>query len=134
MDPRRPSGVGDGTDSPANGLLVRVEIEPDGAHVVVEGELDLATAGYLIYWLTEYVHLGLIVDLSGVPFCDSQGIHALVQLRQLCAGAGRSFGVVGLTESVRRIIEMAGLTRYLALPAPGDERTGDVRAGDVSDR
>ncbi|MFG2006800.1 STAS domain-containing protein [Spirillospora sp. NPDC048911] len=55
------------------------------------GELDLATAGSFRDLLVETIGKGcpnVVVDMSGVTFCDSQGLSALLAGGAACRGHG----------------------------------------------
>jgi anti-anti-sigma factor len=80
----------------------------------LSGELDLATAPLLHEQLerTTRVSETVVVDLSGVQFIDSSGLHVLVQAeRQLRASGGRLVLVSG-PRRVRRIFELTDLVGY----------------------
>ncbi len=118
-----------------NDALAVHESEVDGVRLLeVFGELDLATAPRLCAAL-DAARAGrakrLVVDLTGVDFCDSTGLRALIgasneirvgggRLAIAClpAGAvGRLFDVVGARESLRVFDSQAeALTSVAVLP------------------
>jgi anti-sigma B factor antagonist len=78
----------------------------------VEGEIDLATAGQLgdalLAALTRTsgsVHL----DMSGVEFMDTSGVHVLVAAQRRAALMGGHLGLVYASPAVQRICSLAGL-------------------------
>jgi len=70
-----------------------VSVQPRGAHqcVLVTGELDLATAGRIEPAVVALIDAGCAVveiDLRGLEFIDSSGIHELLRCREHAAGRG----------------------------------------------
>jgi len=59
----------------------------------------------------------LILDLSAVSFCDSQGIRALMLAHQLAEASGRSFTIRGVTGNVEQVLRIAGVLDLLTLTA-----------------
>jgi anti-sigma B factor antagonist len=102
--------------------------EDEGSISVVRagGELDLATAPQLVRAIA--VAAGgrrprVLVDLAAVEFCDSAGLRALLgAAREVEAGAGRLVVAVEPGGMVARLLEMAGLTEFLRVRAPGEAR------------
>jgi len=119
----RQHGYGyDGSSAPfdlgdASPLDLRVRAHgDDGAEVVVAGEVDFATHGSLLDTLAEELEGGrrrLVLDLRGVPFCDSTGLGVLVQVRQRAVATGGWLRVVAPTEAVRRALEITSLDRLI---------------------
>jgi anti-sigma B factor antagonist len=88
----------------------------DLAVVRVTGELDVDTTPLLRGHLVDCInngHVKFVLDLSGLSFCDSSGLHLLVTT----AGRVRSRdGFVRLsspTRQVRRVLHLTGLTAVL---------------------
>jgi anti-anti-sigma factor len=84
--------------------------------VAVRGELDLTTAPELLHALSVAIDSGrpvLVVDLSGVAFCDSSGLSALVRTRNRLDEIGGVVGLVGATPIVQRVLDISGLTEVL---------------------
>lgn len=96
---------------------VDVVIESAGATVIVLGDLDLATAQPFLdraLPLFDRAAGDLTVDLTGVGFCDSSGLAALVALRRRCAADGWRLRTVNLQPHVRRtVVDYGGLGDYL---------------------
>jgi anti-sigma B factor antagonist len=93
-------------------LQVRHRDLGDGLCVVVlDGEIDLATAPDLKAAVTELLPKGLnrfIVDLSGVRHMDSTGLGVLVGFRRRLADDSR-IAIAGARSNVRAVIELTGL-------------------------
>jgi anti-sigma B factor antagonist len=81
--------------------------------VTVEGELDMVNAPAVAEALDALVGIGapVVVDLTGLSFIDSSGIHALLQPR---AEHG-SIEIVCPPGNVRRTLEVTRLERVLTV-------------------
>jgi anti-sigma B factor antagonist len=85
---------------------------PDAVRLVVEGEVDLAEGARLqdeLQRLIADARSPAIVDLSGVTFFNSTGIGALVTAQRSATARGVRL-VVEVSPSVRRVLEICGLT------------------------
>jgi anti-sigma B factor antagonist len=93
-------------------LQVRHRDLGDGLCVVVlDGEVDLATAPVLKSAVTELPPTGLsrfVLDLSGVGHMDSTGLGVLVGFRRRLADHSR-MAIAGARSNVRAVIELTGL-------------------------
>jgi len=96
---------------------VDVVIDATGATVTVVGDLDLVSAQPFLdraLPLLDRDAGDLTVDMTGVGFCDSSGLTALVKLRQRCAAGGWQLRTVNLQPPVQRIVvDYVGLGDYL---------------------
>jgi anti-anti-sigma factor len=84
----------------------------------VAGELDLATAPSLTAALQAALASGareIWIDLSGVTFMDSSGLHALLAVRDRLHHDGRRLAVIAPSGPVRRLLELTGVDRILAV-------------------
>jgi anti-sigma B factor antagonist len=81
------------------------------------GELDLATAPRLCALLDEARHervRRLVVDLTGVDFCDSTGLRALMAASTELRHAGGRLAVVVLPDgAVARLFDVTGIRESL---------------------
>ena len=57
----------------------------------------------------------LILDFSGVTFMDSSGIALLIRARQRMQELGGTADVCGAAAQARRVLDAAGLKRYLTI-------------------
>ncbi len=57
----------------------------------------------------------ILTDLSGCNYCDSSGLSALLLGNRLCGGADGRFVVSGLSDGVRKIMDLAGLNALLLI-------------------
>lgn len=89
-------------------LTVRVQ---HGAHgrVVIEvgGELDFAAVeGLRERLLPATEHGTVVLDMSGVTFCDSSGVRTLVEADQNARRHGGAFRVAAPSEHVLRVLAL----------------------------
>lgn len=98
----------------------RVELAPDRERVIVRvlGELDLATAAEVEGPLTELLDSGfgsVVLDLRGVTFIDSSGIHVLLRSHQHAERLGAQlWTIVGASRS-REVLEITGAIDHLSV-------------------
>ena len=78
------------------------------------GELDLAVAARVGEALAD--HEISAVELSGVTFMDSVGLHALLEARYDRERTGGTLRIVAASAAVRRLFELVGLTELLDPP------------------
>ncbi len=93
-------------------LPIAVEDRGPVTVVAVGGELDLSSAPELLQALTRLVDAGrrdLVVDLSGVRFCDSSGLSVLVRVKNRLDGLGGDVTLAGAHPIVQRVLEVSGL-------------------------
>ncbi|MFJ3496911.1 STAS domain-containing protein [Streptomyces sp. NPDC086091] len=86
--------------------------ERSGGRIVVAaaGALDLHTAGGL-YARAERLlagHALVVVDLSGIEFCDSTGYNALLRLRRRALEADTRFVLAAAPPVVGRLLALTG--------------------------
>jgi anti-sigma B factor antagonist len=92
-----------------NAFTVTAEVISDVVVLVVAGELDTLTGLRLVdAGLDALSHKPreLIMDLDGVTFFSSAGLHAVIALRDVAGRMGSSFSVRNPSEPVRRIIQI----------------------------
>jgi anti-sigma B factor antagonist len=107
-------------------LNVSTSSRGDHAVVTATGELDLYTAPRLQTALAALLRgqeRRVVVDLSGVEFCDSTGMNVLLTAMKRLKEQGGAFELAGPRPAVRRILQVTGLDSVFtivdALPAPG---------------
>jgi anti-anti-sigma factor len=78
----------------------------------VGGELDVHTAtalGDAVNALFEQGVSTIVIDASGLRFCDSSGIQVLVQARERALEAGGSVTITGVHGAVEKVLTVTGL-------------------------
>lgn len=99
---------------------------PQGAHIVVSvhGEIDLYTAPRLRAELDRVLArsepVQLIVDMSGVEFCDSTGVNVLLAGYRRARETGGDLELAAPRPALRKILQVTGLEsvfRVVAAPA-----------------
>ena len=97
------------------GLSLEITDGAAGAcRVAAAGELDIATADQLVEAVETRCHGRLVVelDLAGVTFLDSSGIHALMRLSSSSIG----FAVCrDFQPQVQRVLEVSGTLELIPL-------------------
>ncbi|WP_322974421.1 STAS domain-containing protein [Actinacidiphila epipremni] len=81
------------------------------ALITVTGELDFSTAADLRDTLddTPMTAAGLVIDLTGLRYCDSTGLTVLVTAFQQAKRAGAPLALAGLNATLNRVFDIAGL-------------------------
>ncbi len=87
---------------------LRVEQDVEGVTLHVEGQLDSRTTGPI--WRQVQAALqqpaNLVLNASGVRYCDISGVGLLVDLRRRQEEAGKAFRIEGLSEEFQRLLAM----------------------------
>ncbi|MFI8293689.1 STAS domain-containing protein [Streptomyces sp. NPDC085614] len=120
---RRPATPADMIDGNTFPPPVSVAFEPGPRRVRarVRGEIDMDDAGGLREDLTAALRAssaGLDVDLGAVTFCDSSGLHVLLDLNRLAAETGKSLVLTTLSRPVARLLQVTGSRRLLTVREP----------------
>ncbi len=86
-------------------------------------ELDLATSesvvaqGYAAIACSAWV----LLDLTGLSFCDAQGLSAFVRIANQADAAGCGFGLIGPRPPVAKILRISGLDSRMRAFATVDD-------------
>jgi anti-sigma B factor antagonist len=98
--------------------------DPRAIRLTVSGELDYTSAPRLRAALDEVPLApgsGLIIDLSGLTFCDSSGISVLVAAHHLANAAGSTLALAAVPPAVLKVFEITGLHHIFSIyPDPED--------------
>jgi anti-sigma B factor antagonist len=109
-------------------LRVRVlPAENDGPTIVeAAGELDFTSINRLRAVLLPLVAAGTVVlDAAGVTFCDSAGLHAILQANRDARTHGQTFRVAAPSGQLARVMELAGALQVLAVFPDARTALGD---------
>ena len=91
--------------------------EGDYAVLVYTGEIDFNTSANVRDAIIAELDAGnkVLVDLSGVNYIDSSTIASLVQGLQHSKGKGLSLGLVGVRDSVLKVLKISNLDNIFAM-------------------
>ncbi|MDJ0657825.1 MAG: STAS domain-containing protein [Xanthomonadales bacterium] len=92
--------------------------DEDGFRIVsVSGEVDLSWSSDVRSAILDALnqHSAVLVELSGVSYIDSSGIAALVEGYQTSKSRGASFGLLGISDAVRAVLELARLDQVFPI-------------------
>ncbi len=98
---------------PHNGLRGLIVNGDAHTRVVLEGELDLASAPALREQLDAVVEAGtgnVEIDMADVTFCDSSALSELLVAARRLEENGRRLQVVNPSEFCAHLLQLSGLT------------------------
>ena len=101
----------------APSLLFQVEHQDGETRLTIGGEIDNTTAQALEERATSLLSSRpsvLVLDFSGVVFCDSSGIAAILRTYNKALPRGTRLSIEHTSPHVRKVFEVVGLTRLLA--------------------
>ena len=104
--------------------LIEERFEPGGLTLVVNGELDIATAPALRERLNAAIDAGthrLVIDLTSLSFLDSVALATIVHAKQRLPEEGRMAIAIDPSSYVMLVFESGGLPRVLDLVETRDE-------------
>jgi len=108
---------------PAPALAATIHADRDAITVAPVGELDVATAPVLDGDLCAVRDLGfdaIVVDLRGLTFIDSTGVHLLVRWAASAAARGYAFRLIPGSDRIQRVFRLTGLLGSLGFERPRD--------------
>ena len=117
-------------------LTVSTRDEGGCAVLTVVGEIDVYTAAVLRDAMQRLMNRGrvrLVLDLSGVPFCDSTGLGVLVGGFKHTRARGGSFRLVNVSAHLERVLRITGLNKVFAVHADVDAAIAADNADVVHD-
>jgi anti-sigma B factor antagonist len=99
------------------------EVRPATDHVVIapRGELDMASVGAVEQELRRQQKAGsakLVLDLRGLSFMDSTGLHLVSRWAEAAERDGFAFEVIPGPPAVQRVFELAEMTEDLPFRQP----------------
>jgi anti-sigma B factor antagonist len=90
----------------------------DVAVLRLTGELDAETAAKLHATLAELLERPvprIVVDLTGLKFCDSVGLSAFVTSKQVIDARGGWLSFAGANQFLTQLMQTVGLSRYFPI-------------------
>jgi anti-sigma B factor antagonist len=97
-------------------LTFEERVDGQTVRLSVAGDIDLATVASLEERAASALERApgeLVLELSGVEFCDSTGVAALLRVRNTTVGSGRGFRMEGVAAGVKRVLATVGLIEAL---------------------
>jgi len=101
-----------GASVPAVELKVSTRSHAGHTILTVVGEIDLYTAPRLQAEFTRLLEIGpdrVVIDMSGVEFCDSTGMNVLLSALKRMRERGGALEVASPRPAVRKILQVTGL-------------------------
>jgi anti-sigma B factor antagonist len=89
-------------------------ISSTGTGLAASGEIDAHTAPTLASAI-DAAGPDVELDLAGVEFVDSSGLRVLIDAHQRLAEAGGALRITALSDPVRRLLEISGVSGYLGV-------------------
>ena len=99
-------------------LSIAIQRAPDEVTLCLAGEIDVFTVVNLSATVSDV--LGeqpqrILLDMSGVTFCDSQGLGTLVVLSRKAQHARSVLTLVNVGEFLMRVLDITGLRSALMI-------------------
>jgi anti-anti-sigma factor len=85
--------------------------------LVLVGEIDLSVGDELLAQITGLLRGGevpLLIDMTGVRFCDSTGLNVAVEVKRHADATGCVIAFFGLSERVANLFRITGVDRLVA--------------------
>ncbi|GAA4620028.1 STAS domain-containing protein [Actinoallomurus vinaceus] len=109
---------------------------PGHTVIAVRGDLDIATTATVrdrILTLLEDTTTPLVIDLSGVSFCDASGLAMLVGTKRRAGSQGLTVSLVAPCPTVRKLLRITGLDRAFAIhPTLASAQVGRAQPDHIS--
>ncbi|WP_336211662.1 STAS domain-containing protein [Nonomuraea sp. LPB2021202275-12-8] len=93
-------------------LALHVDDRQDVSVVRLDGELDLGTDAYLVGACADLIardRVKIVVDVSGLGFCDCSGLSALIAEKREAERRGGYLRLVGVHGLLARLLTVAEL-------------------------
>jgi anti-sigma B factor antagonist len=99
-------------------FLVQTQVADGAIMLTISGELDLVSSPALEQALEDLsapeARL-VMLDMRGLEFMDSTGIHLLVKADQRAHQAGQKFALIRGTEQVQRMLDLTGVSEQMTI-------------------
>jgi anti-sigma B factor antagonist len=99
-------------------LTIAVERAPDEVVFHLAGEIDVLTVAQLSALVNEVLTdppARIVLDMSGVTFCDSQGLGTLVVLSRKAQHARTVLALANVGDFLLRVLDITGLRSALMI-------------------
>ena len=117
---------------------VQLQREERVAVAVLSGEIDMSNATSVRHEIAEFVTPdddAVVIDLSGLEFIDSAGLHSLVELGNLLSERRQQLFLSAANGShVERALEIVGMRDAMPVHPTRDEAIEAARASAVEHR
>lgn len=116
-------------------MNLTTQVRRDNGFAVVElkGEVDVFTSPLLREKLLELLDAGgpgIVIDLNGLDFCDTNGLDVLIGAVRRMNDIGGSLGIVCSQEKILKLLRSTGLTKVLAVYPSVKAATAEMRPDD----
>jgi anti-sigma B factor antagonist len=105
-------------------LNVSSRFHDDHAIVTISGEIDLYTAPRLhrelVGLLDDSMPARVVIDMSGVEFCDSTGMNVLLSCLRRAREQGGELEIAAPKPAVRKILQVTGLDSVFTVVEDAD--------------
>lgn len=102
---------------------------PEAKLIELKGELDVLGSNVLSRQLLSVIEGGwpkLFLDMHGLAYINSAGIHALLQCFNKAKEKGGFFRIFSANERITEILDVIGVTKILKLYANKEEAIKDA--------
>jgi len=99
-------------------LSIAVLRDPDEIVLKLAGEIDMLTAARLSNVVNELLAdapVRIVLDMSGVTFCDSQGLGTIVVLTKKASHSQSVLLLTNVGEFLLRVLDITGLRSALTV-------------------
>ena len=100
-------------------MEIKTNLEGRTLTLLLEGELDHHGARELMEGMDRLIEQNLpaktILDLEGLTFMDSSGIAVILRAKRRMEAMGGNLVVVNIPKQAARVLDTAGLSRYVKL-------------------
>jgi anti-anti-sigma factor len=99
-------------------LSIEVRRSPSESVVSLTGEIDLSSAARLSSTITDLFSeptSRVVLDMTGVTFCDSQGLGTLVVLSRKATMAQSYLVLINVGDFLLRVLDITGLRPALMI-------------------
>jgi anti-sigma B factor antagonist len=85
---------------------------------VLVGEIDASVRDELLAQIIDLIDQGstpLLIDMTGVKFCDSTGLTVAVSARRHAVASGSRLAFYGMNKRVGEVFRVTGVDRFVAV-------------------